>query len=781
MIVVIKVLLLLATAIITMMRRRDERWRERPSRAFLKTMILLAALDLTPTARAIPVFDCDHPATQFKALDLHEPSRCPDPVRDFLEPRDMKVHLLQQDLEMAIPAYQCLVVISQEVTRCGFTSITYGTKWSVFERTIEIDPADCRRAVKGKSLKVMGKDYRVAVGETLRDSFFSRGNVDKDGTCKVEDFCSNNECYENSYEVTYVRILIKETRGAFDTFTGLVTFPSGVRGIYTDGILRDAFQGTLVWRPRELTCQETISQIYLGTAKVHLRNPETQDQDSERDEGTIVMIKAGLQYAGLILRKPISICGRQCWDTHVPGAIICLLRVGDEPIPDVSFRSNFHQGAVELQTQLGHLHIGTNLRVYQRFEAVQSEICLNERRILHGRLQDLSGNHNGYALLDLYGPGHIVHVQGAVAYIGKCVLKDADRATYPNCTVEVPVRMNHTILFADPLTWVLQDVPTIIPCNDITPVRWRIGDRWYCSTPQMVECQAPKQLNTTVEPYRSLGDFTEGVELNSYTPEQRNEYRDFSHTIQAREPVISQLSVQSSRHRRMGYGGSSLPGVPLSDLDLEQVQMGVVGFLFPVAAFFGQGWTVFMGVLFILYLFKLIVGCAIRAATLYMERGSCGPWMFAALWATMFMVIRAPISMAEGALGAIRRDPLWDHRRSPRRGKPRRSGSSSGSGRWVVSPPGYHDLPDDPDRRSPGKEKSATDVEEMTPLELAEGRTSTTRRTTGPKGLYPKSSEAEDGAERTGAYLEDDREDAQEETPDDMGAGRTIIIRPSPK
>ncbi len=55
------------------------------------------ALSGVPLAESIPVYDCDHPATTYRAINLHEPHECPDPETDYLEPVTRTLHVLQVD------------------------------------------------------------------------------------------------------------------------------------------------------------------------------------------------------------------------------------------------------------------------------------------------------------------------------------------------------------------------------------------------------------------------------------------------------------------------------------------------------------------------------------------------------------------------------------------------------------------------------------------------------------------------------------------------------------
>ncbi len=360
-------------------------------------------------------------------------------------------------------------------------------------------------------------------------------------------------------------------RGTYDMSSESVVFANGIRARYQDEILRDAFEGTIVWAARTPNCTETVSQVYLGPGEVHF---QTGAKGPLKAQGAIIMIGAEKQqqYAGLALQGP-TLCGRHCFKTHIKGIAACVLRHGEEAIPSTFFKSTFQQKAAAMQAQVGHLHIGTNLRAYARFETVQTDLCETERKVLHGRLQALARGYNKYSLVDLYGPGHEVIVMGAAVYVARCVPVEATKADFPNCTKEVPVRVGHR--FADPITWVFQEFPTVTPCSDITPMRWRIAGNWYCATPHPHQCDSPGQFNLSVHSYVPLGDFTEGMGKSLYSPQQQARHREFLRSFNSREPVLAKVANAASQQTVTAHGISYL-GSPLTMEDLNEVRLSVL-------------------------------------------------------------------------------------------------------------------------------------------------------------------------------------------------------------
>ena len=359
----------------------------------------LAAVD------PLTVYDCDSEEATITVLDLHEPKKCPDPDADYHDAETRIVQVIQTEAEVPVLAYQCSATYSQQVTRCGFNSITYGSTWAAWQQPVSFTPGECRKAVEQGRMTVNDRIYNVTIGEQHTYAFYSHGSVDAKGVCIVEDFQSHGVWYEESYAHTTTTILVQVIRGTADLVEGMVTFANGLEAPYKDRLLVDAFEGTIVWTEEVPNCEQTVSQIYIGESKLHRR------RESKTAVGSIVVVEdeAKGQYAGLVLKAPRSVCGDHCYATHIRGIAVCLLRAMDSPVleqvkaTEFSFKPHFGQQRPNNQAQMGYHHLTTNLKMGERFRTVQADICRVERQVLHGKLQALAGADNPYSLLDLLG------------------------------------------------------------------------------------------------------------------------------------------------------------------------------------------------------------------------------------------------------------------------------------------------------------------------------------------------------------------------------------------
>ena len=363
-------------------------------------------MEMLTAVAALTAYDCQHPNTTYQVVNSLAPAACPDPELDYEEPRPQMLQLLQIDTKVPVKAHKCQVTVSKKVTRCGFNSLTYGSLWPVWLKDYALTPEECRKAVDQQAIAVEGRTYKAEVGIPQQYRFFSKGSLSPNMDCTyVAGFESGGQWFRWSTEETLVEISLSIVRGVSDTATGEVIFANGLRANYRDLVLRDALEGTMVWTHVEAGCEETASEVFHGKGDLHRRI------GANGLGGSIVLLRhsSTSQFAGLVLKAIMNTCGARCFTTQVRGLIVCPYRDGDLPLPKAMFKAHFEPSRVDLQTQLGYLHVTTNMATARRFAQVQAELCQLERRTLFHKLQAIAGSDNVYALLDLYGPGHQVH------------------------------------------------------------------------------------------------------------------------------------------------------------------------------------------------------------------------------------------------------------------------------------------------------------------------------------------------------------------------------------
>ena len=622
-------------------------------KSWIQLAIWLGAIMLAKwTSHAIEVYDCEDPRTRFQTVDLTEVEPCPDPIRKYEKPRTKQVQVLMADTQTPVTAYQCKASVSRQVTKCGFSSITYGTKQTVWAKTYTITPNECRRAMQQGIILIDGQTYHVKRGERFTHTYFSQGAVDQWGNCEVAAFQSGDRFYNGFYEESIVDVEMNEVHGILDTASQIVVFENGLQANYKDEVLRDTFKGTMVWDIKELECQNTVSEVYLGEALVYAtKGGLLQD--------AIVMIANNItgQYAGLVLEEPKTICRAHCHLTQLKGVLACVMREMDEPIPGTSFKAHTRQEGIDVYSQISYSHLNTNLRMYSHFEAVHADICKNNKLILQTRLQAIAGTSNPYSLLDLYGPGHATIVAGAVAYVSRCYPIEANKADFPNCTLEIPVDVNGTVRFADPLLFTLNPYPTVVPCSNVMPIRWKIQDIWYCSNPSIQRCEAPLKLNITTVAYLGSQNFIEGLGRHLFTNLQQRQHHLFWVAIAARIAVLQDVTTKATEDQNKEGKQGYYIGPPLSQADVDWLTFVMGGALFPLYPVLGSTWVLLASIVLIGSILITLVGCIARMVTIFLEQG-CGWWVLVAMWSTGFAILRLPTDLWRATTDFVEREDI---------------------------------------------------------------------------------------------------------------------------
>ena len=396
-------------------------------------------------ANGLQVYDCDRPNTTYQVISMLEPEGCPDPEKDYEEPRLEVVQVLQSQKEAHVMAYRCLIKRTVQVTRCRFTSISCGShiiEW----RTLAIDEGDCKNLIETKQIKLgrkgEEKTLTIRCSGTLTTTIFTKGDLDREGNCKCANFVSGGHHYTKSYEQTTYKITAETIRAQYRSLVDTIVLEGGVRGRYSDGHLHDNQLGTVVWDTWPANCTDTYSQVYMGQVRL-FQHKERKDQGGPTLLGnSIVMLDheigeaAGVKeakYAGLVLRYPEDVCGHRCHATKVASLVVCFIK-DNQTIGEVRWQTDFPVHLIAQQMQLGYTHLATNLRMYRSFATIHRKICEIERKTLENALTTLAGGQNRYALHSLLGLGHRVTRLGAVAYVYKCKPVNAARAEHCNCS-----------------------------------------------------------------------------------------------------------------------------------------------------------------------------------------------------------------------------------------------------------------------------------------------------------------------------------------------------------
>jgi hypothetical protein len=315
------------------------------------------------------VYDCSHDQLKTQTINLTAPKDCKDPTTDYYPVRMTQIKIIMTDGDRPIMATQCLVLRTQEVVRCGgHPSFHYGSVKIAINQPVEVTPQECRDALIAGKISVQGQrmDFKVGV------SHFHRA-VNRD--CAITTFTRKGVMYEKSYEETIIKVLISKVRGL--KLDNTVKFPSMLIAPHADGVVRDVHDGMLVWSTEVLPCQDTMSLMNQGRAKLHQARSNVKHDLEE----AIILVEQNKtrRYAGLLLEGTGSLLGHVCHNIQIPEVVACLET--KDPNRDWKFLKAIDHETVNLLTHMPFLHLSRGLGNFRRFEEFQEAVCQVERKV----------------------------------------------------------------------------------------------------------------------------------------------------------------------------------------------------------------------------------------------------------------------------------------------------------------------------------------------------------------------------------------------------------------
>ena len=549
-----------------------------------------------------------------------------------------------------------------------FDHLNYGYHIVDVDKPILLTPDQCRVARETGKFHFDGISFDVAKHGTTIRTWFSEGRLDQNHYCTTSDFVRYDKLYSNSYEISIGKLVISAYKGTYNSNTGRVVWPSlNLVTNYMDQVKNDHVVGTLLWDVRTAHCHTKLSTVYNGTAYLykHVRNRQVDPQVQD-----IIMVENDLldRYAGFILKGRGRSCGVAVFNTQLPDIHILVVSEGDRML-EVPFQPQFSLHNTNFHTNIAFLHFGQAMFVERRFQTMTSLVCANERKALQTTLALVAQN-NPYSLIGHYGEGHLISRQGSVAYLSRCVPKTGLLRSYSNCTQEVPVRVGDADLFADPLTLILQPLATVLRCDGITPVRWRMKDsegnyRWVCANPAITPCLPPEQLQTSSDDadwHAPTGRFTIGAGKGVVSRDMLTQHEDAITSIITR-PAINQRVEDALRGQLLSSGAHPGSLTFYGPKELQAITDIVGNQLIPFYRWVGEYWSTIMGVLVILSVVKILFGAMVRMYIGYRKRG-CGWWILSYAVDSAFMVVTIPVRIIDAATKEVT-GPLFGHRGGP--------------------------------------------------------------------------------------------------------------------
>jgi hypothetical protein len=201
------------------------------------------------------------------------------------------------------------------------------------------------------------------------------------------------------------------------------------------------------------------------------------------------------QAAGLELAGSFILCGHQAYRTHIKNIAVFIHKDERMQVAQGHFTDKEGEGDLtRLKSGMSFMQVRASMSMKEKLRQVSGAICMNRRQIAHTRLEAIAGADNPYSLITFFGSGHLAIKADEAVYVTRCSPVEVVPRSHGNCTEEIPVTVNGTDAFVDPISNVIKSAGSPIHCNDVAPPRYKVGGKWYCSYPERKECPDPVML-----------------------------------------------------------------------------------------------------------------------------------------------------------------------------------------------------------------------------------------------------------------------------------------------
>jgi hypothetical protein len=336
--------------------------------------------------------------------------------------------------------------------------------------------------------------------------------------------------------------------------TSSLTLTSGIQVRAADKSIADSLEGTLVWEYDPMECPQTIVKLYKGMMKAYV------NQTTYEGSTVVVEHQDKDQAAGLEVAESFILCGHQAFQTHIKNIAVFVHK--DDRMEVAQGRFLGKEGEADLtrlESGMSFMQVRASMSMKEKLRQVRGAICENRRDIARTRLEAIASADNPYSLISIFGWGHLAIKAGGAVYVTKCSPVEVVPRIHANCTEEIPVTINGTGAFVDPISYVIKSVGSPIHCNDVAPPRYKVGGKWYCSYPELKECHDPAMLpvdKVKIDPVE-VSDI--GLGKSIYTKEQLDEFARFQDSQGTRKAYLAETAeLAYTGHTENGEWGLAL-------------------------------------------------------------------------------------------------------------------------------------------------------------------------------------------------------------------------------
>jgi hypothetical protein len=453
------------------------------------SVYLIMAATFCPFTQAIIGYDCGQKYSNFSSFSLIDVEECniPDPIINTT-----KKHIMLVQINEFITArvFYCKVEIKRTVQHCGMSSHVSTVLGGEIVYLKEVTRDECIQMHVHRTAKIGDNIIRdLKVNSTVIRSQVFAGEVSNTGSCERAGYY--NDPYGEFHKVIvtgYVTFRLEERFEPVDINANKIKLQSGTTCLFSETKCDDSYFGYAFWNAIPIgSCQDhSYTQLYKGPATV------INERDNE-NRPLYVVDSHEITFAFKDLGA-INNCNYRLIRTEHPRIFI----VREEDKDDFPAVHDKDVNNFDIFAYVNSKFIFTERHIKGQMNRLYHDIlmkqCQLERKILANALSIAAIAPDLFAYQLMKGPGYMSVLAGEVVHILKCVPVEVRVRETQDCYLELPVYRGNQSLFLTPKTHILKEFGSKGVCDNIIPVTYMLGGRWYKFLPKITSQDAPTIL-----------------------------------------------------------------------------------------------------------------------------------------------------------------------------------------------------------------------------------------------------------------------------------------------
>jgi len=549
-------------------------------------------------------YDCEDPIGKPTMFSLVDSGECPLMQTTFEPGMPHPILVVQAADLVDTTLTHCDVTYSSTITRCGYNSLTYGSTRPDDGTRLVMSADECRKAYEQGEFIFYGVKIRMNKEKVGSTSIWLHGNSDLNGDCETESFSWKGQRYVKSYMQVQLKFRITQSQTQTTLSSDVIKLPGNVVCRKSDQSCQDGIEGTFMWKIQDDECREKFQRVYLGSADVY-----TSRDQSDESEIVIISDKHANRFAGFMSSGEVTICGHRLRKTQSEHLYYILdINLSDPPRIGHDKMTDIRQD-VFLATSVGYSSFSTQLSAEASVTSIQREVCNIYRKQLKDKLVFIRHHPDGSFLEDWGFNKTRLDLAGSAMSAAQCRKVSVKIRSNSFCTQEIPVYHKDQPRFVDATSFQLKRNFTRTICSNVAPIMWKIGSRWWCSLPAIIECAEPRILDPTVSSIEKFGLTTDGIGLSIYTSSDMESYKERQIFNDNRGTIEASISYQQQYGDSNDTSWTSM----VDGANFETVKERLRFEFYPHIAWMGDFGGMFVGVSFFIALMIFILQAGSRA------------------------------------------------------------------------------------------------------------------------------------------------------------------------